>query len=602
MSEVTARAPRCEPAASARTRENPFPVFPGEIRVRGPMKKSRMGRRRAIVLGAVHVLIVAHATHWLTKGRTLSPVEPSESMRTLELGEVNAGFVFFVLAILSTAIFGRFVCGWACHLVALQDLCGWIMKRMGIRPRPFRSRLLLFAPLVFALYMFVWPSLKRLVLAPPVRAISPDATLFQPAGPFPGFSDHLITEHFWATFPTLWVAIPFLAICGFATVYLLGAKGFCTYGCPYGGFFAPAEKFAVGRIRVTDACEQCGHCTAGCTSNVRVHEEVREYGMVVDPGCMKCMDCVSTCPNDALYFGFGTPAAKKPPARTGQRYRVYDLPLGHEIGLAATFAGAFFAVRGVYDRVPLLMAIGVAGCVAFLAWLAIRTLRESSTSLQNLTLKSEGRLSAAGGTFLAVCTLVFVLVVQSGFVQAHRARAEAWDRAVRVPAEVAFREEQPEIPAPILDAADRAAAHYERADRIGAGGWGLLETPEVVVRRAWIALVRGRPDEAAGHIRRVIAAGHADRQARFDLARVVELGGDLDEAAALWRELLAADPADAAAHRELARVLERAGDPEGAVAALIVVVNLDPGDGAARLRLAQLLEDLGRPSEAARYR
>ena len=28
-------------------------------------------------------------------------------------------------------------------------------------------------------------------------------------------------------------------------------------------------------------------------------------GMVVDPGCMKCMDCVSVCPNDALYFGFG---------------------------------------------------------------------------------------------------------------------------------------------------------------------------------------------------------------------------------------------------------------------------------------------------------
>ena len=22
------------------------------------------------------------------------------------------------------------------------------------------------------------------------------------------------------------------------------------------------------------------------------------YGMVVDPGCMKCMDCVSVCPND----------------------------------------------------------------------------------------------------------------------------------------------------------------------------------------------------------------------------------------------------------------------------------------------------------------
>src|SRR5207244_4171 len=85
----------------------------------------------------------------------------------------------------------------------------------------------------------------------------------------------------------------------FMTVYFLGNKGFCTYACPYGGVFGLVDKVAPGRIRVTDACEECGHCTAVCTSNVIVHAEVKKYGMVVDPGCMKCMDCVSVCPNDA---------------------------------------------------------------------------------------------------------------------------------------------------------------------------------------------------------------------------------------------------------------------------------------------------------------
>ena len=80
------------------------------------------------------------------------------------------------------------------------------------------------------------------------------------------------------------VAVPFLFVCGFMTVYFLGSKGFCTYACPYGGFFALADKVAPGKIRVTDACNQCGHCTAVCTSNVRVHAEVKAYGMVVDPG------------------------------------------------------------------------------------------------------------------------------------------------------------------------------------------------------------------------------------------------------------------------------------------------------------------------------
>ena len=39
---------------------------------------------RAAVLGGVHLLIAVHVTHYLIAGRTLSPVEPSESMYTLE--------------------------------------------------------------------------------------------------------------------------------------------------------------------------------------------------------------------------------------------------------------------------------------------------------------------------------------------------------------------------------------------------------------------------------------------------------------------------------------------------------------------------------------
>ncbi|MBZ0269895.1 4Fe-4S binding protein, partial [bacterium] len=201
---------------------SPFPVFPGELEIAGPVKKSRMGRRRALVLGAVHLLILAHATHWLVTGSTVSPVEPSESMKTLELGEVNAGFVFLVLAILSSLVFGRFICGWACHLVALQDLCAWMMKKLGVRPRPFRSRLLVWAPVLLALYMFVWPTFRRVVAAPLLQRAG--LPLFGAPAPFPGFESHLVTSEFWATFPTWWVAIPFLLLCGFGLVYLLGSK------------------------------------------------------------------------------------------------------------------------------------------------------------------------------------------------------------------------------------------------------------------------------------------------------------------------------------------------------------------------------------------
>ena len=151
--------------------------------------------------------------------------------------------------------------------------------------------------------MFVWPTAYRFFSEP------------APGPLFPKFTNHLVTSNFWETFPSVAVAIPFLLICGFLTVYFLGQKGFCTYACPYGGFFGLADKLSPGKIRVTDACNQCGHCTATCTSNVLVHAEVKEYEMVVDPGCMKCMDCISVCPNDALYFGFGKPTVAVPKSK-----------------------------------------------------------------------------------------------------------------------------------------------------------------------------------------------------------------------------------------------------------------------------------------------
>jgi len=592
---------RCAPRGTRPVRVNPFPMFEGEPRIEGPMRRSKMGRRRALVLGAVHVLIALHVVHWWQTGRSVSPVEPSESMRTLELGELNAGFLFFVVALVSTAIFGRFFCGWGCHIVALQDLCGWLMKKLGIRPRPFRSRLLLYAPLALALYMFVWPTFRRVLLVPALERLAPAAAgWFGPVAPFPGFSNHLTTEHFWETFPTIWVAIPFFLICGFLIVYLLGAKGFCTYGCPYGGFFAPLDGVAPGRIRVTDACEHCGHCTAVCTSNVRVHEEVRAYGMVVDPGCMKCMDCVSTCPNDALYFGFGKPASGTPPADRAPR-RVYDLGAREEIVWGGVFLFAFVAFRGLYDTVPVLMAMGMAACATFVLWKGTQLVRQPSVRLQRTAFKRAGKLAPAGFAFAVAAVVVALGLVDSALVQYQRARAEHWDQRVTVSAAAAFAPGGVALPVDVAAAAERAANHYRAADVIGEGGLGLLPTREVITRRAWLALVRGDLDAVDHHLGRTIARGDGARAARVDRARVHLLQGRAEVAIDELHALVAEDPTDMVVHRAYAEALEQVGRTDRAIAAWIVVVNVTD-DASARARLVELLERAGRDAEARRYR
>ena len=129
------------------------------------IRKSKTSRWRAAVLILVNLLMVAHIIQWRTTGRTISPIEPSETIYTLQQGAINAGFIFFALAILTTLVLGRFVCGWGCHILALQDFCGWILKKIGLTPQPFRSRLLVYVPLIAALYMFIWPTVQRLLFS-----------------------------------------------------------------------------------------------------------------------------------------------------------------------------------------------------------------------------------------------------------------------------------------------------------------------------------------------------------------------------------------------------------------------------------------------------
>ena len=79
------------------------------------IRKSKTSQWRGAALIALNLFMVAHIIQWRLMGKTVSPIEPSETMYTLQNGFVNAGFIFFSLAILATLIFGRFVCGWLSH-------------------------------------------------------------------------------------------------------------------------------------------------------------------------------------------------------------------------------------------------------------------------------------------------------------------------------------------------------------------------------------------------------------------------------------------------------------------------------------------------------
>ena len=506
-------------------------------------------------------------------------------MYTLQKGFVNAGFIFFTLAILATLIFGRFVCGWGCHILALQDLCGWLLKKMGLHPKPFRSRLLVYVPIIAALYMFVWPVVYRLFTEPQEPLI-------------PKFTNHLVTTNFWLTFPSVAVAIPFLCICGFMTVYFLGQKGFCTYACPYGGFFGLADKFSPGKIRVTPACNQCGHCTATCTSNVLVHAEVKQYGMVVDPGCMKCMDCVSVCPNDALYFGFGKPTLLAP--KSAAIKRNYSLTWPEEIAGALVFLGSFLAVRGVYALVPFLMALGCASVTTFLSLKLWRLLRARESSFYRFNLKSSGKIRKAGWAFAVFACGWIGLNAHCGWVRYHEFLGNLAFQKIKLPDEVALAQLNP---ARWLSPADRDNIVQGKEHLQGASKLGLFVNSETLPKLAWFEYLLGDAEQSVQTLGEAATyqKGEAKALSLYYRGAILNRLGNYDQAQASLDEALAERDDLILARQEKGESLWQLGRREEAVAAWTDAVRRNARLVLANNELAGAARASGKLDEADLY-
>lgn len=491
---------RCKPQAAATGRRDvSLPVV--GIDPETGMKRSKSGKRRAAVLIGLHLLMIGHFVHWRMAGNTLTPIEPSESVEFFRKAEINMGFIFFAFAILLTLIFGRFVCGWGCHIVAYQDFMLWILKKLRMRPKAFRTRFLVFIPLVIAAgWMFLWPIAVWVWM----QLTDPNFT--------PTTTWHLTRTGFWDTFAGPVFGSLTILICGFLIVYFLGPKGFCTYGCPYGAFFGAADRVAPVRIRVNDNCEQCGHCTAVCTSNVSVSEEVNLYGMVVDPGCMKCLDCVSVCPNDALYLGAGAPAAFAKPSKP-RKARRYDLSWPLEIFALVVFMFVLVTVNGLYGQFPFLMSLGIAGISTFVFMKALALVTQRDVLVQKMKLKAAGRLRPAGFAFGAVVVLLFAGYAHSAVWRYHDIRADHPRFSLMdVMMNRGFAEYAPaEYPGWQYDQSYRAEIapndkrlietaihHYE-----AAADWGIRPTPMNDIHLAWLYAATNERERAVEVMRQV---------------------------------------------------------------------------------------------------
>jgi Flp pilus assembly protein TadD/ferredoxin len=463
--------------------------------------------------------------------------------------------------------------------------------------------------------MFLWPVVYRVAAGVP----APKITL------------SLTTSNLWANMPGWIIGGSTLVVVGFVCVYVLGAKGFCTYACPYGALMRVAEPLAPLRIRVTDACRQCASCTAACTSNVRVHEQVRDWGMVRDNDCMKCLDCVAACPNEALYLGFGAPAMAGRARVSTPAHRPWNVRWSEELVLAVTFVAGFFILRGLYGEVPFLMTLGAAGAIALLALVSVRLLSRSDVRFSVHRLKRGGRITVAGWCFTVLATLLAAALGHSAVVRYHEVRAESvFADITRVRNEAMDLGRRPgELAEGDRRQVDRLVHHIDRARSIG-----FFENRRLVFPRAWASYLAGdvaqsvgeatdavriQPGAAEVHhlLGRALVAGGRTREAVLAYAQAVELApdrpegflylgsllaavGDLDRALEVFRRGAQAFPEHADLVFNLGVAFAFTGQQESAVTTFKRVLEAHPGHRKARENLAGILAASGQFAEAER--
>lgn len=468
--------------------------------------KKNYGRRRAIVLASIYLLIGIHIAHWKLHGSTLAPLELNEVLYTIHLGIITAGFLFMVAVIFGTLIFGRFFCSWGCHILALEDLSASLLSRFNIRPKPIRSRLLKFTSIAAMAYLFIWPQVERFIYHKPF----PQLKVLSDKEGWASF----ITTDLWRNLPGIGITLITFFVCGFLIIYLLGSRSFCRLICPYGVLFSLSDRFAPGKIKLTGSCDSCGKCTASCTSNIEVHKELNQYGFVTDPQCLKDLDCIEACPKDAISFGFTKPTITGIFSKKFKKKASYDFSWTEDIILAVLTIMLFLIFRGLYGQVPFLLSITLAICIAYMFLVMSRLTSTEFVRISNFVFKRGNRLTTHGKIFIALTVFAALVVVHSAYIQYHSFSGNRdYNHYIDL---ISHHAGQGSIP-------DATAGQYRisaQAHLLKASEAGFMVSPKINRELAYIYQQQGEFPKAEALLRKTIEGSRDNDEIRLQLARV----------------------------------------------------------------------------------
>jgi MauM/NapG family ferredoxin protein len=227
-------------------------------------------------------------------------------------------FLWALIPVILTFLFGRYVCGWACPFGAVHQFFSYLFKKMKWHaPKLTGNRLLhlKYAILVVVLtasiftldlagYLDPLSLLYRSFIAVvlPAAAIAGGATVsVLPGIGMPALADSLgeslqnltINKTF---HQGMLIGLVFLAI---ILLNLYRERFWCRYLCPAGALLALLARWNLVKVKVNEEkCTQCKICTLHCQTQATPFPN-KDWQPAE---CVYCYSCASQCPTKAITF------------------------------------------------------------------------------------------------------------------------------------------------------------------------------------------------------------------------------------------------------------------------------------------------------------
>jgi ferredoxin-type protein NapH len=234
------------------------------------------------------ILTTVHIVTWYVLGvHAVGSIGIEAWFSGFARGVLNAGFIFWMLVLISVLLFGRAFCGWFCWFGGYVDLVEWTIG----------DKLKVKLPRTMPLYLAIIPFVA-------LFAKLYGSLLLKWLNGFPAsFTFNLADTQPWGGQQTgLSILITFV-LYGPVLLFVFGRHAWCRYLCPIGGLLKIFNRIGVGKVRlVNDQCNGCGKCNRVCDMQVNVLGNLKDHGQVNSIDCIRCLKCTDECPVSAIAF------------------------------------------------------------------------------------------------------------------------------------------------------------------------------------------------------------------------------------------------------------------------------------------------------------